>query len=203
MKSLPAKWKRMPWRHRMMGIIVVLLFVLVAGKYVPWNTFSLPLPGTIAREYRETQELEKTLAKAKRREIRHSNDQQRVRQQARALVWKMSAGNPSTEVQGALERVARQAQVTISTMGRPRTDEISDTIRSIEISLNMRGTMREIGRFLVEMEKYPNHFDWTTCTIRPSNPKDPSSVLLTGRVAAYYLSSVAEAAVFKDSEEAP
>lgn len=203
MKRWLTRWKSIPLRQRVMIGVAVLMIVLVAGKYGSGVTFSLPLPATIADEYHETKVLAERLTRARRREVRRALARQALRRQASSLVWEMNGGNPSTEVQAALERIARTAQVTIRTMGRPRTADVSDTIRTIELSLNMRGTMREIGRFLIEVQNFPQRFEWTVCTIRPTNPRDPSSVMLTGSVTAYYLSSAAETAVFKSREEKP
>ncbi|MDT8390542.1 MAG: hypothetical protein RRC34_08550 [Lentisphaeria bacterium] len=203
MKKVMAKWKSISGRRRLLVAVAVLLIALVAAKYVPKTAFTLPLPRTIAAARGETQDLEKTLAKTRRRADRHARERQAVREQAGSLVWDMRGANPSTEVQAALERVARTANVTIRTMGRPRTDDVSETIRGMELSLNMTGTMGEIGRFLVAVRNFPRPFTWTACSIRPTNPTEASSVTLAGSVTAYYLTSAAETAVFESREATP
>ncbi|MFW6367474.1 MAG: hypothetical protein ACOC0L_02295, partial [bacterium] len=60
-------------------------------------------------------------------------------------------------------------------------------IQKVELTVRIRASMREISKLLVEVDAASPPFFWTQCTIRPNNLRNPTGVVLSGRVAAFML----------------
>ena len=87
------------------------------------------------------------------------------------------------------------------TLGSPRITDYSDNIQQVELTVRIRASMREIARLMVEIDAADPPFFWSQCTIRPNNPKNPSGVVLSGRVAALMLKSEATKLLDADNPE--
>ena len=58
--------------------------------------------------------------------------------------------------------------------------------------------MREIGRFLAEVEAAKPRFSWSNCNLRPAGPREMDSVVLSGRIKAVFLTGEAERLLFSE-----
>ena len=172
---------------------VVLLTVL---RYARPLAGRLPLPGTVRDREKELVQLQKRVAKTERRRDRQETSLTALRRDMEPVVWRAHGRVFASEVQNELEKAARNAHITIRTMGTPRVREASEHLRGVEITINVKGTMREIGRFLAEVEAARPRFSWVSCNIRTAGPREVDSVLLSGRIEALFLTPESERLLF-------
>jgi type II secretory pathway component PulM len=199
MRELLRKWNKLGMRQRMLLAAAAALVVLVGAQRVPVALFSLPFPRAAERNEQELEQVRTRLAKAQDRYGKQQTRIKEIKHTAGQILWQFDAGNPSVELQKVLEQLARKAGVTISSMGSPRTDDISKNVRSVEVPVSLSGTIYEIGRFLLEVHNAPARLEWTSCSIRNPNPQASNTVTLNGRVAGCYAAPSAAAAIVADS----
>jgi cell division protein FtsL len=180
-------WQRLPKRQRVLLLIAAVLVVLSLLSLVDVNLHDLPLPNNVRDQERQVKTLRRDLAALEKEELLRQRRIDKVRAQAKPL-WQKSGKNPSVEVQTELEKVAR-GRVTLQTIGASRLNKLSDNVSSVELPVRIAGSMREIGRFLAELEKNEPAFFWSACTIKPDNPREPRGVMLDGRVQVLVLSA--------------
>ena len=181
------RWQRLPKRQRGLLLVAGVLIALSLLSLVDVNLRDLPLPTSIREQERLVKSLRRDLAALEKEEQVRQRRIDKVRAQARPL-WQKSGKNPSVEVQTELEKVAR-GRVTLQTIGASRLNKLSDNVSSVELPVRIAGSMRDIGRFLAELEKNEPSFFWSACTIKPDNPREPRGVLLDGRVQVLVLSA--------------
>lgn len=117
-------------------------------------------------------------------------------QAATQPMWTRVSRMPAVEVQAELETVARSAKVTIQNVGAPRSSKITDNVTAVELTLRIVGPMRDISRFLQELERDQPPFFWSSCALRPDNPREPHAVVLDGQIRAYVLGAEAISFLF-------
>lgn len=196
MTEFLGKWKRLTLFQRVLIVIACILTVLVAARYVDVSRLALPLPDAIEKQENELRDLQQRLSRLDERNRRQQEGLGLLRQTVQPYLWRLGDTRAETEIQAELERLARAERITIRTMGSPRITDVTEHVRSVEISLNLVGSMREISRFLAAVEASDRKFYWTSCRLRPNNVRNVESVNLTGRVEALFLTPDAEYVIF-------
>jgi hypothetical protein len=195
--------KKLGKRRRVLLLVVVLLAVLAAILLFGSGVSEWPLPGNLQREEATVRQLRDELARLRKEEATNQRWLETLRQKARPI-WHIKGDKlPSVEVQNELEKVAQRAQVSIQSLGAPRTSKLAENISGIELSLHIVGSMRDVGRFLTEVEKNTPGFCWVSCSLRPDNPRTPHGVILDGRIQALALSPEAQKSLFGEKGIAP
>jgi len=190
-------------RRRIFLLLAVLAVVAVAVLLFETSPGEWPLPGNVQRQEQSVRQLRRELADLRKEEAGRQRWLETLRHETRSM-WHNKGGKmPSVEVQGELEKVAQRAQVSIQNLGAPQTGKLSDNISGIDIALHIVGSMREVGRFLAELDKNEPGFSWLSCSIRPDNPRTPRGVILDGRVRALVLSPEAQKSLFGEKGVAP
>ena len=195
-------WKKLPPRMRMWALIVGVLVVALALKYANLPTDNLPLSGNIRKLEKGLVRRRKQLRKLKAKKQDREKILTELRTQARPL-WMVGGGKTAAvEVQTEFQRLARQAQVKIATVGAPRANKVLDLthVREIEFAVRITASMQEISRLLAEVECSPHKFYWSSCTMRPDNKRTPQRVVLSGKIKALVLSKEATTFLAGDSE---
>lgn len=182
-----AGWNKLNRRQQVLAGLAVVLAVLLALSLVDFKFEDWPLPGNLRSAETTLKGLRRELATLEKEQQARERSMERLRQQARP-VWTKVGKVPTVEVQAELEKVARIAKVTIQNVGAPRTTKIADNLSGVELTLRIIAPMRDISRFLLEVEKNQPPFFWATCTLRPDNPREPRAVTLDGQIRAYVLS---------------
>ncbi len=201
MSKLVDKWKKMPLRARAMIVVATVMAGLVAAKYIEPPDNALPLPGVIERAEADLaaklDELERLTRLAADREKRFA----RLKSKLMPHVWRMRGKVPSTEFQSEVDRLAREARVTIQTMGSHRVDDVNDHFRAVEVTVNFSGSMKEVSAFMQALEKSRAKCHWRSCRIRPINVRDSNQVSLSGRLQAFFYTDEAEKQLFATDDE--
>lgn len=199
---LTSFWQKMTFRQRVLLAVALLLGVGALANALSGSLENWPLPANIRQEERQVKQLCKELARLQQDELARRRDIEQLRQQAKVL-WVKSSKLPSMEVQTELESVARRAKVVIQNIGAPRNNKLSDNISSVELSLRLGGSMRDMSRFLAELEKNDPPFFWASCNLRPDNLREPKALTLDGRVQLLILSPDASKFLFGTSGATP
>lgn len=179
--------------RKRLGILVIaaaILALLVLATRVDISGIALPLPNTA-----ETLEIEladrmgeaKIFLKQERRDAARREKLERLADP----FWRSGHRSAQARVQSEFEQLSRRAHVMIQTLGSPHIRDYSDTIEEVELTVRIRASMKEIARLLEEVEKADPPFFWTLCTIRPNDPRDPSGVVLSGKVSVLMLKAEA------------
>ena len=190
-------------RRRIVLLLAVLVVAALAVLFFDTSPSEWPLPGNVLRQEESVRQLRRELADLRKEEGARQRWLITLRHETRSI-WHSKAGKmPSVEVQSELEKVAQRAQVSIQNLGAPQTGKLSDNISGIDIPLHIVGSMRDIGRFVAELEKTEPGFSWLSCSIRPDHPRTPHGVILDGRVRALVLSAEGEKSLFGEKGVAP
>lgn len=192
MKNLYRKLRALSRTQQILLFSAVILGLAVVVRYVDMPDHVFPLPHTINAKEEELQKFINTYDRLHRERAQYSGMVDDVRRQLVPLIWRMDGKVPSATLQSELENVARKAHVTIQTTGGRDTVEVSEHLRSVESRVRLNGTMREITRFLKALERADKHFVWHSCQIRPDNAAGASTVNLSGRIKAFFLTPDAE-----------
>lgn len=175
--------------NRRLVVLVVVAAVLggtVLFTRVDVPKGALPLPSTVKERKQELKEKRTDYELLVREKVKKVRRRAEIAALADPL-WRSSHRPPQTVVQDEFESLARRARVVIQTLGSPRVSDHSDNIQQIELTIRLRAPMRDISNLLTEVDAAEPPFFWTQCSIRPDNPRDPSGVVLSGRVAAFML----------------
>lgn len=182
-----APWRHWSPRHRLLAAAAAGFALLFLGLGVDWRFRDWPTRGHLTDEtkrlkgfHRELTTLEKD-ARARQRRTAE------LRRLAEPL-WRKQDKNAAVEVQNGLEQAARRSGVTLQNVGAARTGRISDNLSSVDLSLRVAGSMRDVAKFLAELERSQPAFTWASCTVRPDNPREPQGVTVDGRLQAILLS---------------
>ena len=185
------KWKKLTLRQRLMLIVAAILIVVVSVTYLDLPLKELPTTERIQDARTELVDDQKQLAALMERHQRRESSLRGLRDLAAPYVWRLGERTPTMEIQAELEKLASNAHVGINTRN-PDTREISEHVRSVEIHLHLNGTMREITRFVGEVDRSQRRLFWTYCNLRRTKVRNDERIFLNGRVMALYLSSDAE-----------
>ncbi len=199
MSSIGEKWNALSFRQKLLCVVAAAMACIIAVKYANVDSGALPLDTTLERRMDALKSERARLVKMRRRQDRRMNELAELKRQITPYIWRMNTGLPATEVQSEIEKIARSAHTTIQTMGSPRTTDVGDRLRAVEISVSLTGSMREISRFLYGLHVSGRRFYWDSCRIRPTNLNDISSLNLSGALKAYYTIPELEENIF-DSE---
>ena len=177
-------------RFRLTGRQKLLLAVAaVLGVFVlPLDR--VPFPQSIQEQERQLRRLQKRLAAIEAEQSAMNQEVAKLREKA-APFWQVQGKTPPVvEVPAAFAKLAQQAQVKVQQVGAPMANKMLDLthVREVEFSVQVNGSMREIGRLLAQVEQSTQKLLWKNVTIRPDNPTSPKMVLLNGRIRALVLS---------------
>lgn len=186
MTNLQNKWARLSKRQRAMAGVAAVLVILVALKYVEMPDAALPLPHVIARCEQELEDERAYLKKLRQTETEQQQKTARLKSQVTPYLWEMRDKVPGAEVQSEVERVAREARVTLQTMSSQRVNEVSEHLRSTELTVNLSGSMRDISRLLGALHAAERPFYWRSCRIRALSGRAGGSVSLAGRLQVFF-----------------
>jgi len=184
-------WQQMSSKQRLLAVVAVALAVPVALRYVDLGGVNLPLPKIIDARESELRQRQKQLSDLQEKRRQRGEVLTRLRSDLEPYFWQLDSSVPATAMQSEIDRLGRRARVTIQTLGAPQTNDFTENIRSVEMSLRLNLTMREIARLMAEFENADHRVFWTQCSIRPNNPRDPTGVVFSGRIQALLLSESA------------
>ncbi len=180
-------WQSLSTPYKILvAVAMVLAFVLVLAQSGV-KLGGLPLPGAISREEKRLEDLQRTFKRLQKDRRQLEEDLDHLRSAARPF-WSVEGRLPAAEVQSQFDKLARRARVTIQSVGAPQVHKVSEQVRSVELAVRFRGTMREVARLLAELEKSDRPFYWLSLNIRPDSLRDPKGVSLTGKIQALVLS---------------
>ena len=183
-------------RLSVMGLLVVLLSAALVFTYggIPYS--DLPLPGNITAQERELKRLRGTVKKLRRAHRRRDRQMEDLRRLA-APFWVLDTQGAAADVVAELRKLTRDAQVTPQSvrLSRDKPEKYTEYVQSVEITVQITDTMKNISRFLKTLEESDRAFFWKTCTIRPDNANDPKKAVFNGRIQALLLSPEATALV--------
>ncbi|OPZ28791.1 MAG: hypothetical protein BWZ02_01197 [Lentisphaerae bacterium ADurb.BinA184] len=197
MKNGTRQPGRLTRSRKVLLAVAVVMLLLVGLRFARPLVARLPLPATLHARREALEQQQKRLAKLERRRERRDLSLAALRREMEPLIWKARGKVLASEVQNKLEQAARNAHITIRTMGTPRVRDVSEHLRGVEVSINVKGTMREIGRFLAEVEAAQPRFTWVNCNIRSAGPREVDTVTLSGRIEALFLSPESERLLFE------
>jgi hypothetical protein len=180
-------------------VLILVMFALVGVLVLQLGGLSLPELPTRAAIEEEGEALalaRSRLDKLTRRSARQDKEVAELNVLASPF-WRTSESSADRETQvvrSALDRLASRAKVSaprIVSQGRIPLQG-HEYIHAIELSVDWTVMMKEVTRLLNEIEKSDQIFQWTECTIRPNNVRDPKEVRVLGRVRALVLNQEAQ-----------
>ena len=196
-RNLKNNWQRISLRNRIMVITACVLAVLVFIRFFDVSSLAqLPMVSTVDKEQKELSRLVKRI-KVEQKEQKQAREKiNRLRNNLGRYVWRMQDRNAPSVIQAKLQDVASRNNVTIQNISSPRTNDVTEHIRSAQVSIRISSNMREITRFLAALEKNKQPFYWDNCHIRPESPGKSNRVMLSGRIKIMYLTPEAEDLIF-------
>ncbi len=197
MPNIRGKLRKLTRFQQMLIGLACLLAVLVAYSYLDFSKTRLPLPGQIQDMEEKSRAAMEQLAELEWQRSRQESNLRYLQELAEPFLWRIDNRDPSSEIQSALERIARAERVTIRSMGSPRISEISEHIKKVEIAITLNGSMREVTRFMTGVEKAPRKLYWNVCSLRPTQNPGNESINLNGRIEAFFLIPSAERFIFE------
>ena len=193
-------WQRLPLRHRVLGAVLCLAAALVVVKYVDVaSLLKLPMASAVEQERQALDRLSDELEKVQQNRQAGKEKIAQLRNTLGRFVWQLEQRNPTSFMQSELEKRANANNVTIQAMGSPRTQDVTEHIRSAQLSVRISSNMREIVRFLTAVDGSEKRFYWNSCHIRPSAPGESSKVRLSGQLQMMYLTPDVEKLLFEQA----
>ena len=185
-----------------MVITACILALLVFIRFFDLSSIvQIPMMSAVDKEQRALARLKDRLETKQQEQQQAQEKINRLRNNLGRHVWRMKGRNATSVIQAKLQDRASSNNVTIQNISSPRTNDVTEHIRSAQISIRISSNMREIARFLAAIEKNKQPFYWDTCHIRPQSPGKSNKVMLSGRIKILYLTPEAEALIFKTGEE--
>ena len=199
MSAMVQKWKNMTVRQRVMVLAAGVLIVVVLAQYVSFEGLALPTASRIEDARDTLKSKQERRAELEQRHHVRERSLDRLRASAEPYFWRIGERTPTMEIQAELEKIAGNAHVGINTRN-PRTREVSEHVRNVEIYLNLTGTMREISRFLGEVDRSKRRLFWSHCDLRRRKVRNDERIFLNGRISAYFFSGDAEQLLFTSGD---
>jgi Tfp pilus assembly protein PilO len=199
---MPAKGNSGSGRKKILLLIMLALAVVLAMQFSGLSIGELPTQEAIEQQGKSLRSAQKRLRKLTKQN-RHEDKQLAELNAMAAPLWQISGRVSEQEVREQLERLAREAKVSlprITTMKRSSVQGY-DYIDEVELSITWTATMKEITRLLYQIDTSKRVFRWTNCSIRPVNPRDPKEVKLMGRLRALVLNTEAQTMLTGEQEE--
>jgi Tfp pilus assembly protein PilO len=190
-------------RKKILLLVTLALAVVLALQFSGLSVGELPTRAAIDQEAKSLRNATKQLRKLSRQNVRQDQELTELKDLA-APFWQVSGRVAEQEVREELDRLARRAKVSLPRIQNPRKKSLQgyDYIDEVELTISWTATMKEITRFLYEIEKSERVFQWTECSIRPMNPRAPKEVRLTGKLRALILNTEAQTILAGGKEEA-
>jgi hypothetical protein len=190
-------------RKKILLLVTLVLAAVFALQFSGLSIGELPTRSLIEQEGKSLRTATKRLRKLSRQNVRQDRELSELQAMA-APFWQVSGRVSEQEVREQLDRLARRAKVSLPRIQNPRRSSLQgyDYIDEVELTISWTATMKEITRFLYEIEKSDKVFQWTDCSIRPVNPRAPKEVRLTGKLRALVLNTEAQTILAEDREGA-
>ncbi len=201
MKKILNKWNGLRLFHKISLLAVLALALLVAVDRIDFTSIQLPLPRTISHQEDELREARERFERLEKMHRQEKENLRNLQKRIAPFVWRIGEEeSASAEIQSELQRLARSEGVTIRNMGSPRAGEVNDYLENVEISIDIQGNIREIGRFLAAVDQSERQLYWNFCRLRPLRNEDGGNINLSGRVEAFFLDPGAERIIFGREE---
>ncbi|MEA2012511.1 MAG: GspMb/PilO family protein [Verrucomicrobiota bacterium] len=182
-------------------IIILAIFYLIRFSGTGFDMpLDLPSEATISAKLDKLEKLNKKLRNTKETRLKEKAKRKRLTQLTEAF-WKTTGQIPASEIQRALEKTARKARVQMRTIGAPKVNETSENIREVELSVSINTQMKDLSRFIKEIDLARPRFFWDNCSIRPDRINDPRGVILSGKIKSYVLTKTATEFLLGKNEE--
>jgi hypothetical protein len=185
-------------KQKLMAVVAVALVCLVALVYGRPLLGSLPTPSALGKREDQLETLQSRLKRLSQQKRKRDQELARLRAECQAVLWEANDRVLSTVVQNELQNIARRERATLRSVGSPKSREINENIRAVEVSVRVQGDMKEVGRFLARVDSSSPRFFWTNCTIRPISLREPDKLDLSGRIEALFAVGPAEELLFAE-----
>ena len=188
--------RKLTRKQKLMGTAATVLVLLVLARYAGPVLDRLPTPKALDRMEDELRQLRSRLQRLQEHNEREQAEILKLRRNTKPLLWEARGRVLGTVLQNELQNLARRNRITLRNVYAPRSREVSEYVRAVEISVRMQGDIREIGRLVAAVENAQPRLSWSNCTIRPINIRDPDKLDLNGRVEALFAVDEAERLLF-------
>ena len=91
-------------------------------------------------------------------------------------------GDAALNIQKKINKEAEKSSVVLSSVGAVKTEEISDGVSLLSVSIRSKAPLKSIVEFIAELEKMQPRPYWKTLVLRPDNPKQPVNTVLSGSI---------------------
>jgi len=176
--------------------VAALLLTAVAIVYLPKVLGGMPSSDSLKGSEETLLSLQSRQLKLEEQKAKKDAELEDLRAQCRRVLWQGRDKVLSQVLQNELQNIARRAQVNLRSMGSPKSREVSEGIRGVDVSVRIHGDIKEIGRFIDRVNGASPRFFWTTCTVRVLNQRDPDMLDLTGRIEALFAVGPSEQLIF-------
>lgn len=183
-------------RQKLMALAAAVLVISVAAVYLGPALKNVPTPGSLDAKEEYLRSRQSRLTKLERVRSEEQAELEQLRETCKSVLWEGGDRVLSTVLQNELQNIARRERATLRSVGSPRSREINDSIRGVEVSVRVQGDMKEIARFIARVDAARPRFFWTTCTMRPINLRDPDTLDFSGRIEALFAVGPAEQLIF-------
>ena len=168
MARLTNWWKGISPRERMLvgaALLVGIIFVGVNYVFDPvYATYEQKRDQLDAREQllKKYEHLAQTADKARQKLKRISTLEQAINQ---GLLAETNPDLANAELQGVVKELAKKAEIKFTRI-TPSKPEVENGFMMITLKLPFNGTIKQISKFLYELETAPQFFDISSLTIR-------------------------------------
>lgn len=101
--------------------------------------------------------------------------------------WVVESLPPVNQVQAKIQQLATRHGVSFDRVSEPKILKLEGDLEAVEVSFSAVSDMSQISAFLYAVEMHRPVLEWANFSVRPDRPKDPTSVICSGRIRALYL----------------
>ena len=91
-------------------------------------------------------------------------------------------GDPFLKAQTVVSTAAKSSEVSLSSLGAARSDNISDGAQFVSLSIKGQAPFKQIVKFILELEQSHPKAYWKAIVLRPDNPRAPKNIVLNGTI---------------------
>ena len=181
--SLTTKFSK---RQITYGVIIGVILVAYVFRFISFGEVVIPTRGRIDGEYQRIKKLRAQLNNLNKAAGKNKEARERIADLTSSY-WRKNGKSLTNQIQLKIERIGRKAGLTLKKVGAPKVSELSDNVEAIDVTVSSSASIKELSRFLEEIDKHEPKLVWYTCVVRPNRTKNPTAVNISGRLRAYVL----------------
>ncbi|HRR06685.1 MAG TPA: hypothetical protein P5105_05325, partial [Victivallales bacterium] len=151
----------------------IFIFIYFSESIWPGKELILKNKGELLKMQSELQEKYKDMALKRR--LRNN-----FIKETKSLWIEKRDGDLQQISQKIIENASKNAKITVNSLGNFSRSKVNEQCSYFDFSVEIKGSMEDLARFMIEIYKSKPTFYWTRCVIRYSKPDDSNELILSG-----------------------